>query len=539
MEVGERGPGRRGRATRRRRRPAPTAARFKFAFAALLVAIAFAATYASSREAFSGHDLRNIVPFGAAVNAVAFLVVLFALRRKNAANAVLSLIVLASVGSAYLVHTDLWLAGNRVVFLVPLCAMSLAGLFVAFRVIDESRWGGAALSAAALLGLGAAVAGGNPPAAHTPVSGDVSNIRHVSFQRTPNLYFVSFESMVPRALLRKHLGVETTGFHDLFDAEMRRFPNFFADLITTRHSLSSVLALEAEVYYSQRDELFATRGRKYSNPYLFSGRNPSPLLDILRRNGYETTSIYYNSFIGGERKGPYIDNYVRVVEPTICGLLDRSLRSIAFWGYCDWRLAWKKNRRERQAILDETPIIEAIKKASAKDGPQFVMAHMRIPGHTPRKSFRYGVAEQLARFRNIYVGASEESARHLGRIIRHLEENDPEAILLVYSDHGPYLSAGMRLGDKIEGGPAFIVQDRFGIQGGIWPRGACAIWLDEASAKGWMTILDAVHAVLRCLSGGESALVEPRGDRYPQESWLPRRLGGRRMGRGYQEFVYE
>ncbi len=520
---------------------APTALRrlrtmaFKFAFAGSLVAIAFAATYTSSPDTFSDYDLRNVVALGAAVNAVALLaaLLLHLLRRKNLVNAVLSLIVLASVGSAYLVHTDLWLAGNRAL-LALLCAMSLAGLFVAFRVIDESRWGGAALPAAALLGFGAAVAGGNPLAAHTPVSGDVSNIRHVSFQRTPNLYFVSFESMAPRALLRKHLGVETTGFHDLFDAKMRRFSNFFADAIPTKHSLSSVLALETEVYYSQRDVLLATRGRKYSNPNLFSGQNPSPLLDILHRNGYETTSIYYTSFLGGDRKGPYIDNYVRIVESTICRLLDPSLRSIAFWGYCGRRLERKIDTWKLWDILDEAPVVEEIEKASARDGPQFVMAHMRGPGHPSRASFRYGDAEQLAWFKNLYIGNIKESARYLGRIIRHLEENDPEAILLVYGDHGPYLSAGMRIKDS----RTFIVQDRFGVQGGIWPRDACATWLDEASAKGWMTILDAVHAVLRCLSGGESALVEARRGRYPQESWIPRRMG-RRMGRGYQEFVYE
>ena len=78
-----------------------------------------------------------------------------------------------------------------------------------------------------------------------------------------------------------------------------------------------------------------------------------------------------------------------------------------------------------------------------------------------------------------------------------MEENDPGAILLVYGDHGTRVS------------PA--VQAQYGVLGGVYPRDTCAAWFDEAeAAQNYMTVLDAVHALLRCLSGGESALVQPR-----------------------------
>ncbi len=274
---------------------------FKFVFATLLVAVAFAATYTSSTAAFSEFDLDAIPVLGGAVNTVLLLGALFLLRRKNVANAAPSLIVLAGVGTAYIVHTDLYLAGNRAL-LALLCVMSCAGLFVAFRVVDELRWGGVALSGVALLGLGVIAGGhladGTPV---SPVSGDVSNIRQISFQRAPNLYFVSFDAMVPRSLLRKNLGVETTGFHELVEDRMRRFSDFFSDSVRTKHAFNSVLALDVDVYASQRREL-RKQGRN-PDPFLFSGRNPSALLGILHRNGHETTSIYVDDYFG-RHKGP-------------------------------------------------------------------------------------------------------------------------------------------------------------------------------------------------------------------------------------------
>ena len=488
---------------------------FKFAFATLVVAVAFAATYTSSTAAFSEFDLDAILVLGGAVNTVLLLGALFFLRRKNVANAALSLIVLAGVGTAYIVHTDLYLAGNRAL-LALLCVMSWAGLFVAFRVVDELRWGGVALSGVALLGLGV-IAGGHLAEDGTPVSGDVSNIRQISFQRTPNLYFVSFDAMVPRSLLRKNLGVETTGFHDLVEDRMRRFSNFFSDSGKTKHSLYSVLALDVDVYTAQRRKL-AKQGRD-PDPFLFSGRNPSALLGILDRNGYETTSIYVDDYFG-RSKGPYIDNYITFVRNTVCNLLDDSIRILSFWGYCRW---FGGSRRSYE------PTVEAIKKASANDGPQFVMAHLYLPGHVDN-SFRHGNVEQFEAYKRFNIKRSETAARYLDAIIRHLEDNDPDAILLVYGDHGMFLSKGL----KFEDDPTFVFQDNYGVLGAVYPRGACAVRFDEASAKGWMTTLDAVHAILRCLSGGESALVEPRKSRSPKYGPIPRNID-----LDHKEFLYE
>ena len=497
-------------------RPVRKAA-FKFVFATLLVAVAFAATYTSSAAAFSESDLRSILVLGGTVNTVLLLGTLFFLRSRGIANAVLSLIVLASVVTAYIIHTDLYLTGNGAV-LIALCAGSGAGLFVAFRLIDELHWGGPALSAAALLGLGI-IASGHPEAGDVPATVDTTYIRDISFRETPNLYFVSFDALAPRALLKKYLGLETTKFHDLFDNYFRRFPNFFANAVRTRHSLNTVLALDVDAYTAQRRELTA-RGAD-PDPRLFSGQNPSNLLAILHGNGYETTSIFMDNYFGDE-KGQYINNYITILNNTVCNRLDASIRDFSFWGYCqfgradDWSTA-----RDMSA--------ERITKVNADDKPQFVMAYLYTPGHTGL-SFRYDDAEQIEAFRRNYIIGSERAARYLDLIVRHLEENDPGAILLVFGDHGLFLSQGLQFEDN----PEFVLQDHFGILGGVYPRDTCAGWFDEASSQGYMTILDAVHALLRCLSGGESPLIKPR--KYTSPGYGP--IPGHNKPY-YEDFLYE
>ena len=450
----------------------------KFTFAGAVVALALAVTYASSAEAFSDFDTRAVAALGGTFYAALFLI---------PSNALLALVTVGGVTTAHVVFTDLRAAAPAVVVL--LCAASGFALFVAFRVIDD-RPGAGWLSAAALAVLAAVLAGRADPHGE-PVSGDVSNIRGVSLSRTPNIYFISFDSVVPRTLLKKYLGVDGTGFHALFDAKFRRFPNLFVNAVPTRQSLYTVLALDPRVHNSQ-----TASGR---DPGTFSGRSPSPLLGILRENGYETSTFFINSYFG-RRKGPWVDNYVYFQDRTLCNLLDEAIHPWAFWGYCRWF------RDENSSSMLQTfpRFLERITSVDAGREPRFTMAHLQIPGHTP--AYYDGDAAEFKRFRAQYLRLIERAAEYLDRIVRHVEE-DPDAILLVYGDHGMFLSNDVEFDDD----PEFFVQDRYGVLGGVFPPDACAPWFDAVAAPGWMTLLDAVHAVLSCLSSdGKGALVEPR-----------------------------
>ena len=246
-----------------RNRAAVSAGAFKFAFSALVIAAAFGVTYAES-ESLSSFDVRAILALGAVVNAILLLGSLVALRSKLAANTALSLVTLGGVFTAYIVHTELFFPENRAA-LIAICGAALFALFVAFRVIDELRWGGVVISAAALIGFGLvgtpvvsqvfrqaaswAYAASQRIVAPAPISVEQAHIRPITFEETPNVYFVGFDAMVPQSIMEKYLGMESTEFHDVFDSEARRFRNFFTNAVSTTHSYNMLMSLHEEVFF--------------------------------------------------------------------------------------------------------------------------------------------------------------------------------------------------------------------------------------------------------------------------------------------------
>ena len=558
---------------------------FKLTFAALVVAAAVVATVHPSRQNVSTVELAVVLALGMAVSGGLLLgAQLIALRSKPAANAALAAATLACVFTAYVVHTELFYPGNRLA-LAAICGAALFGLFVAFQVIDERRWGGVVLSAVALVAVSSplwpdmAVGLGEPggvlslseprfwialigfcaagaaavfvvsravdrslwgvAALLVVVSAGVAvtvwtglqverrligdswerhaEIRPITFDETPNVYFVGFDSIVPESIMQKYLGVETTDFHLTFDREARRFQNLFANSVPSYYSINTLMALDQDVFLAGNGPGYFVR-----TPSYFAGHDLSPLVWIMRANGYETTSIYENTYFG-HTKGPHIDNYVINGElGGVCSLLDQDVRRWAFWGYCS--VVNADGRQDADVAPGDSLVREL---TNVVDGtPQFVIAHLNLPGHTSQR-FRYDSEEDKERFVEQYREASNSAAIFLGQIIEHVRSNDPTAILFVFGDHGMYVSRGLEL----EEDPEFYLQDRFAILGGVYPPDRCGEYFDEAESKGYMTMLDAVHAILSCLSGGQNALLEPRRDRFLE--------GVEEHDYHYQEFLYE
>lgn len=556
---------------------------YKLAFATLVIVTALGFTYTRSDGNLAPIELRDVL-LRVLVFSGVLLVAALALPRRSVSNAALAVVTSAGVFTTYVVHTELFDPSHRVWMILVLVA-SVFALFTGFKVIEERRWGGNLLTVAAAL-AGVAVAwpevgpelrsgmstpGGlldvrNPAMwAVVALAGissvlatylmskvarpvywgglallavasllamvisalgsrfgdggsgfysegweDHPNVRSVTFKETPNVYFVGFDSITPEAVMAKYMGLGTTDFHRLVESEMRRFRNLFTNAVSTKHSFNVLMALDQDVYLEGSS---ATR-----RPSYFAGHDLSPLLWLFKQNGYETTSIYQDSFFG-HTQGPHIDNYVVKTRSTLCSLLDEDMRTLAFWGYC-W--GWDSERLSTADFL--------VQQLSGVDrsNPQFVISHIYLPGHTP-KIFDYEDTEDRERFLSKFKADFDRAAIPLGEFIEHLRTNDPDSILFVFGDHGAWLSRGV----DVEDNPTFFFQDRFGVLGGVYPRDRCTPELDEAERKGYATSLDVVHAIVECLSGGQSPLVEPRRDRF----WTPDLPENHSYG--YKDFLYE
>ena len=558
---------------------------FKLTFALLLITAALGATYIGSEDNFPEIELRDVLARGSAISAALLLGALaLSVLSRTAANVALASVTLAGIFTAYLVHTGLFLPDNRV-WLAVLGPGALFALFAAFRLTDDFRWGGLALTAVASLPLialiwsqawsmvapglgtpGGMLYWGNPKmwvgilgvclgsgvalylmtrladpsrwggfalltmSAFLAValilldrnysesgSGYYAdgweqhpNIQSIAFRETPNLYFVVFDSIIPEAVMQRYMEIESTDFHTVFENDMRRFRNLFANSITTVYSMNALLALDWDMFLEQWDETG-------SRPSFVAGHDLAPLVWIMRQNGYVASSII-NTPHFGHRHGLGIDHYIINRREAICSLLEDDRRTWSFWGYCI-------GREVGDGQVEQIPSGDFLVREIAgidRSNPQFVLGHLYLPGHYAKHHDR---AEFLERYERNFNAA----ALYLERIIGHLRINDPGAMLFVLGDHGAMLS----INDKLEDDPTFFLQDRFGILGGVYPPDRCSAEFDEAESKGYVTSLDVVHAILECLSEGQSPLREPRNDRF-WGSGVPEDHDYR-----YEDFLYE
>ena len=225
-----------------------------------------------------------------------------------------------------------------------------------------------------------------PAASTNSETTSAENIRIVDFKSTPNVYFISFDSMIPKILLKKYLKIETTSYHDILDSKFRRFNNFFADQHNTVASFSSLLALDPDHY---QDSL---TNKTYK--HFFSGFIPSPLFEIFKHNGYEATTSFIN-YNFGTKKGPYLDNYLvnkSSLKDGVCRFTPKNdLYAFTYMGYCSllkfklFRKIIRVLRLDSQSDLTHVDfLIKNLKSGLHKKVPQVFLGYIYSPGHTPQ-----------------------------------------------------------------------------------------------------------------------------------------------------------
>ncbi len=330
------------------------------------------------------------------------------------------------------------------------------------------------------------------------------NIRIVDFKSKPNVYFISFDSLIPKLLLQKHLGLETTPYHEVLDIHFRRFKNFFADYDSTRPSLNSLLALDSK-HFSEAGK------NKYK---FFSGLIPSPLLEIFKANGYITNTLYRSQYLG-PTKGPHVDNYhYRVagwdLKNGVCEFIDTwGYRALTFMGYCtlvNSEMFYSVLERLGFSEVGEADkeinfLIDQIRSGLQKDIPQVFVAYIFSPGHSPH-SFDMTDSQDFNNYKLSYLNESANTAIQINKLVSFIAREDPEALIYLFGDHGPHISRGM----TFEEGGKFFVQDRFGIYGGIYPNDRCPESFSKPD-KNFITLSQGALMLLRCLSGGENAFI--------------------------------
>lgn len=319
-----------------------------------------------------------------------------------------------------------------------------------------------------------------------------SQFKKVKFEDKPNIYLVSFDALTPTRNAVDYLGIDQPAYVSVLENNGARiFINTFSDYSITDHSLNSALYLDPDIY----------RSIPHVIPSL-SGLVPSPVYEMFRNNGYKI-----NAARGGWQmlRGKYIDEFTpRVSRQSYC-MFSRHWYYIQHLGYCTFREKiinkyYKKyfEPSSSKILSFEEQIFDEIKKHSSTQQPWFHFVYIFSPGHVPRSYTR--TEQELIDYRKYFIKNQKETAQYVQMLIDHIRINDPTGIVLIFGDHGPKLSRGLKLNDE---SAQFIIRDRHGVVSAVYPGDTCSSYLGMRDEKKFITPSGLVRQLITCLSGGD------------------------------------
>ncbi len=327
------------------------------------------------------------------------------------------------------------------------------------------------------------------------------DIKIVDFVKKPNVYFLSFDSLIPRSLAKKYLKINELAYQDALENHgFRLFENFFADAVYTRKSLSNFLSLGVNSYSKEQEQK-----NKYLYANSFTGIIPSPLLEIFKANGY-TTNAYYNDPYFGYTKGKYMDNYHINIPFVTCTFLTDFASHAGFWGYCPL-LAMAINLNifgivnSVKPVYSDFLVTHATKALHLQQHSVFI-AYLWSPGHV--FPHYYNRPEQLERYRKKFRNGDNTTANRINILMKFIKQNDPEALVFIFGDHGPRLTDYFPWDTmETENDKIFFIQDRYGVLGGVYPKDACEDSFARPYKADYNTPAQVGRQIIRCLSGGQ------------------------------------
>ncbi|MBE8158208.1 MAG: LTA synthase family protein [Betaproteobacteria bacterium] len=482
----------------------------------------FLDSYNSAPDEFSLYDKIYAVCWVAAVLFAQTIIALaFYFCRVPAAviNLLFSCFAAANIYSLNLILVDGFygMDGAAQVLIMAAGAGAAYGVFSSLR---ESRWKTGALAAAFFLfGWSAAKAAAYewrlyaPNKSVAPALGGMTSatgIKAPVFAVKPNVYFISFDGLLAQPLAEKYFSMGETPYHSaLKQRGFRIFKNHFSSSPDTRRSINKFLALDPEYYYALKES---------QRNGMAAGRTPAPLYEIFKANGYAT---YFNNFSGyfGPRRGIHVDHYVIPRVFSACTFMRGGRLIYMFFTFCpmlslinsteflkfgggEFRLRGGYRESDLRRML-------LMYYDSYRRGENGVfLSYVFWPGHFihPYDYLRPETHETNIRE---FAGRAKLAAYAVNEIMYFIKKLNRPAIVYIFGDHGPWYSNGLMWNDSDEKRRRFIVQDRYGVTGALYPADVCSKYFTEPPLAEYITPPEVARRIIRCLAGGEDPVANP------------------------------
>lgn len=313
----------------------------------------------------------------------------------------------------------------------------------------------------------------------------------IKLRETPNIHLVAFDSLMPKALVRKYLGTEAPYADYLESRSAVMLRNTFVGQSPSVPSLTDLLRLSDPSLYAG-----------YKGGALIPGRRPSPITVLLSTNGYRIAVGFPDDFLGS--KGPFVDVYntpddtKTVLKSALCLTATDKEKSFQLYGFCNLFANFHSKDGIGKAEWPDFILREIVEKTPTGQ-PSFTLHYIYMPiGHTG-KSYDHTSSRYINGYRAYYEAQSKVLTSYLKKLVDAIEQHDPGSIVFIFGDHGPYLSRGVEPRDASS--TEFYVQDRYGVFGALLKtRHACVDVAARAYTAEIVTPSRILAGIFRCLA---------------------------------------
>jgi hypothetical protein len=319
------------------------------------------------------------------------------------------------------------------------------------------------------------------------------------FGERPNIYLLSFDSLIPADVAAAYLQIGRPDYYRLTTGLLRELPN---SLVFKVPSISSLNAL---MRFDQKQS--APSGQ---NPFFGSGF--SLLGEVARLNGYGVVTGW-PAYVPTWQRGGGVD---RVIYPLFSGHADESFlcedgvgsgRKIRIRGlfFCPMVMSiggfFSDSRTELKPFRDS--VLDVALDVARTASPTVFFAYTYDPiGHTSQ-GFDIRSKSQFVAYREQFLSQSMLATEVIERDVISIRAVDPTAIIMIFGDHGPYLSRGREAADD----PKFFAADRHRVFLAVANGGHhCGSPVQVHSGGMYNTPARVLLDIMICLSGGVSDL---------------------------------
>ncbi len=206
----------------------------------------------------------------------------------------------------------------------------------------------------------------------------------------------------------------------------------------------------------------------------FSGATFNPTYDLFRNNGYKVQFMFKSNYLGGAGVSRTIDFLYPTEALGMCEFLPPKYGLIAcrpgVIGFVKKTFDADASAEEMEAILKDR-IVDI-----GRSGQRWLsVTHFFTPAHTPGLGrYHYGDEGARKRFMLEYERNAGSAVMLMKEIVGHIRKHDPDAIMLIFGDHGALLTRGMEEGESNAVYTAEdVVLDRYGVTFAVFPADFC------------------------------------------------------------------